>query len=159
MPEQKISSHININLENELQFSKLFHSILDIRLPNYELKIIKVLRVLLCQQPIHKALATHIWVATSVPYKRKKVQIVRNFLQHFLTTFWHLQMAFLIFEITAYLLGCRVRRNAVFSSSSASSGAVSSKLGADCRSVESCRKRCTTLPENLFYFIWFKVHQ
>ena len=53
-----------MNVENGLQFFKPLHTILNIRLPNYELKMIKVLRALLCQQPIYKALATHIWVAT-----------------------------------------------------------------------------------------------
>ena len=46
------------------EFLRLLHAILDIRLPNYRSKIIKVPRALLCQRPIHKALATHIWVAT-----------------------------------------------------------------------------------------------
>ena len=36
-----------------------------------------------------------------------------------------------IFEITAFLFGCSVRRNAIFSSSGAASGAVSSKLDAE----------------------------
>ena len=68
----------------------------------------------------------------SVPCKRKKV---RNFLQHFLTTFWQLQMAFLIFEIMAFLFGCSIQCNAIFSSSSAASGAVSSKLDAEVSKV------------------------
>ena len=38
-----------------------------------------------------------------VPCKCKKVRLVRNFLRHFLTTFWKLQTAFLIFEIMAIL--------------------------------------------------------
>ena len=54
-----------------------------------------------------------------------------TFLRHFLTTFWQLQTAFLIFEITAFLFGCSVRRNAIFSSFGAASGAVSSKLDAE----------------------------
>ena len=33
-------------------------------MPNYELKITKVLSALLVSAPIHKALGTHIWVAT-----------------------------------------------------------------------------------------------
>ena len=47
--ENPISHTVNMNLENGLQFFMLLHTILDIRLPNYELKIIKVLRALLCQ--------------------------------------------------------------------------------------------------------------
>ena len=39
MPEQKIPSHINMNLEKGLKFLRLIYTILDIRLPNYELKI------------------------------------------------------------------------------------------------------------------------
>ena len=37
----------------------------------------------------------------------------------------------MIFEITAFLFGCSVRRNAIFSSSGAAFGAVSSKLDAE----------------------------
>ena len=53
-----------MNLENGLQFLRLLHAILDIRSRNYELKIIEVLRAILYQRPNHKALTTHIWVAT-----------------------------------------------------------------------------------------------
>ena len=66
-------------------------------------------------------------IVCSILCKRKKVRIVLNFLRHFLTTFWQLQTAFLIFKITAFLFGCSIRRNAIFSSS----GAVSSKLDAE----------------------------
>ena len=38
---------------------------------------------------------------------------------------------FMIFEITAFLFGCSVRCNAIFSSSGAAFGAVSSKLDAE----------------------------
>ena len=34
----------------------------------------------------------------SVPCKRKKVRILRNFLRHFLTNFWQLRMAFFDFR-------------------------------------------------------------
>ena len=40
MSEQKIPSHINTNLGKRLLFLRLFHPILDIRLLNYELKIV-----------------------------------------------------------------------------------------------------------------------
>ena len=47
-----------MNSEKGLHFLKLLYTMLDIRLPNYELKIAKVLNAFLCQLPIHKALAT-----------------------------------------------------------------------------------------------------
>ena len=52
---------------------------------------------------------------------------MQNFLRHFLTTFWQLRTAFLIFEIMAFLFGCSVRRYAIFFSS----GAVSLILEAE----------------------------
>ena len=40
-------------------------------------------------------------------------------------------MVFLIFEIMAFLFGCSIWRNAIFSSSGAASSAISSKLDAE----------------------------
>ena len=55
---------------------------------------------------------------------------MRNFLRHFLTRVRQLKRHFLIFKITALLFGFSVQSNAIFSLSSAASGAVSSKLHA-----------------------------
>ena len=48
-----------MNVEKGLKFLRFLHTLVDIGLPNYELKIIKVLRAPLVS-------ATNIWVATHV---------------------------------------------------------------------------------------------
>ena len=67
-------------------------------------------------------------IEISVPCKRKKVRILRNFYGIFSLLFGNCEWRFLIFEITAFLVGFSVRRNTIFSSSGAGSGAVSLKL-------------------------------
>ena len=72
---------------------------------------------------------------SSVPCKHKKVRIVRNFFGIFSLLFDNCERRCLIFEIMAFLFGCGVRRNAIFSSSGSASGAVSLKLDAEAPKV------------------------
>ena len=67
---------------------------------------------------------------SSDPCKRKKCDKCEIFYGIFSLLFGNCKRCFLIFKITAFLFGCSVWRNAIFSSSSAVSGAASSKLDA-----------------------------